>query len=255
MSEAGPVVTNNDNNSNSNGEPRAVDANRGVAWWTEAWALFMRNPVLWFALALILIVGFFALNFIPLLGSVAAALLFPVFIGSWMLAARKVDQGGNLEVGDLFSAFTSDKLTPLIVIGALLMAAMVVVGVVGGMLGFGAMFGMGAAGMHRSAGGAMAMMGAGLLAVMVMFVFGALVSMAVWFAPSLVVFRNTPPVDAVRISFSAVLKNVVPFLAFGVLYIVAAIIASIPFGLGWLVLAPVSLLAGYVSYKDVFGGA
>ena len=49
------------------------------------------------------------------------------------------------------------------------------------------------------------------------------------------------------------LKNVVPFLVFGVIYIVAAIVASIPFGLGWIVLVPVSLLTAYVSYEDVFG--
>jgi uncharacterized membrane protein len=38
-----------------------------------------------------------------------------------------------------------------------------------------------------------------------------------------------------------------------VIYIVASIVASIPFGLGWIVLLPVTLLSVYVSYKDVFG--
>jgi hypothetical protein len=32
-----------------------------------------------------------------------------------------------------------------------------------------------------------------------------------------------------------------------------AVLASIPFGLGWLVLVPVLLLTVYVSYVDVFG--
>jgi uncharacterized membrane protein len=39
-----------------------------------------------------------------------------------------------------------------------------------------------------------------------------------------------------------------------VIYIVASIVASIPFGLGWLVLVPVSLLAAFVSYREVFEG-
>jgi len=30
-------------------------------------------------------------------------------------------------------------------------------------------------------------------------------------------------------------------------------VASIPFGLGWIVLGPVLLLTTYTSYKDVFG--
>jgi uncharacterized membrane protein len=48
------------------------------------------------------------------------------------------------------------------------------------------------------------------------------------------------------------LKNAVPFLLYGVIYIVAAIVASIAFGLGWIVLVPVVLLTQYVSYKDLF---
>jgi hypothetical protein len=39
-------------------EARTVDAGRGVAWWTEAWALFMRSALLWVALTVILVVAF-----------------------------------------------------------------------------------------------------------------------------------------------------------------------------------------------------
>jgi uncharacterized membrane protein len=78
--------------------------------------------------------------------------------------------------------------------------------------------------------------------------------MAIWFAPALVVLRGMAPVDAIKASFAASMKNIVPFVVFGVLYIIAAIVASIPFGLGWIVLVPVLLLTAYVSYQDVFGG-
>jgi uncharacterized membrane protein len=76
--------------------------------------------------------------------------------------------------------------------------------------------------------------------------------MAMWFAPALVVFDNLAPVEAAKASFAASLKNLVPFLLFGVLYIVAAVVASIPFGLGWVVLVPLVGLCAYVSYQDVF---
>jgi len=69
----------------------------------------------------------------------------------------------------------------------------------------------------------------------------------------LVVFRNAQPVDAVLTSALAVVKNWLPFLVYGLIYIVAAIVASIPFGLGWILLVPVVLLTMYVSYRDVFG--
>jgi uncharacterized membrane protein len=39
---------------------------------------------------------------------------------------------------------------------------------------------------------------------------------------------------------------------YGLLGLVYAIVASIPFLLGWLVLAPVFAASVYVSYKDIF---
>jgi uncharacterized membrane protein len=60
-------------------------------------------------------------------------------------------------------------------------------------------------------------------------------------------------VAAVKASFSACFKNLLPLLVFGVVYAVLAIIAVIPLGLGLLLLIPVSLCAGYCSYKDIFG--
>ncbi|MBI5717739.1 MAG: hypothetical protein HZC37_08640 [Burkholderiales bacterium] len=236
------------------GEPRTVDAGRGVAWWGEAWALFTKAAGLWIVLTILLIVIAVVLSFIPLLGGLALALLMPVFIGSLMLAARKVEGGGSLEVGDLFTCFKDDKLTPLLVVGGLLLACVIVISLVVGALGLGALFGVAAGGAAGSAGGIFAALGAGLMALLVGFLLGVLVSMATWFAPPLVVFGNRAPVDAIKASFAASLKNVVPFLLWGLIYIVAAIAASIPFGLGWIVLAPVLLLTVYVSYKDIFGG-
>jgi uncharacterized membrane protein len=231
---------------------RTVDAGRGVNWWSEAWALFMKNPGMWIVLALIMIVILIVLNFIPFLGSLASSLLFPAFAASWLLAARKVEGGGALEVGDLFSGF-KDKLTPLLVLGAVVLVAGVVIALAAGALGFGAVMGMFMGGARHSAGGMMAAFGAGMLALLVALALGALVAMAIWFAPALVVFRNVAPIDALKASFSASLKNIVPFLLFGIVYIVAAIVASIPFGLGWIVLVPVLMLTTYASYKDIFG--
>lgn len=234
-------------------EPRVVDAGRGVGWWGDTWALFTRSAALWVVLGLLLLVILIVLSVIPLLGALVASLLLPVFAGSWMLAARKVEAGGTLEVGDLFSAFRGDKLTPLLVLGALMLGATVLIGLVAGAFGLGATIGMIAGGANHSIGTVLAALGAGLLALLVVLALGTLVTMAVWFAPALVMFRGTPPVDALKASMAASLKNLVPFMLYGMIYIVASIVASIPFGLGWIVLLPVTLLSVYVSYKDAFG--
>jgi uncharacterized membrane protein len=235
-------------------DARMVEAGHGLAWWSEAWALFTKAAGLWIVLGLLLFVVLAVIGLVPLLGALASTLLVPVFMGSWMLAARKVEGGGTLEVGDLFAAFRGDPLKPLLVVGGLLLAALLVMGVVAGALGMGAAMGMLLGGANHSMGAVMAAMGAGMMALLVVLLLGVLAAMATWFAPALVVFRGMAPVDALRASFTASLKNTVPFLLYGVIYIVASVVASIPFGLGWIVLVPVTLLTVYTSYKDVFAG-
>ena len=236
----------------ANAQARTVEPGRGLAWWTEAWALFVRSALLWVALGLILIVGCGVISMVPLLGAVATALLIPPFVGGWMLAARKVHGGGTLEAGDLFSGFQGAQLTPLFVLGALFAAATALTFLVAGVLGAGAAFGMFLGGMQHGGAGMLAGLGVGLLAIFVFFTFGLLATAAMWFAPALVVFRQTAPIDAAKASFAAVFRNWLAFLVFGLIQIALAVVASIPFALGWLVLVPVMMLTAYVSYRDVF---
>jgi uncharacterized membrane protein len=55
-----------------------------------------------------------------------------------------------------------------------------------------------------------------------------------------------------KASFIACLKTIVPFLVYSVIALLLALIASIPFGLGWLVLGPVMAASLYTSYRDIF---
>jgi hypothetical protein len=235
------------------GSGRSVAAGRGVDWWSEAWALFVRAAGMWIVLAILMIIVFTVIGLVPILGGLAMALLFPVIMASWVLTARKVEQGGEIELGDLFVAFRGDKVSALLIIGALLLVFGIAIFAVAGLLGLGAMFGVAAGGADRSIGAALAAVGAGLLALLAVTAISFIAGMALWFAPSLVIFRGTAPVDAMKVSFGACLRNIVPFVIYSLLYIVAAIVASIPFGLGWIVLAPLVMLTLYVSYRDVFG--
>ena len=57
--------------------PRAVDAGRGAAWWSEGWRLFTPAVGPWI---LIVVIGFvlnLILAFIPILGSIASQLAVP----------------------------------------------------------------------------------------------------------------------------------------------------------------------------------
>ena len=236
------------------GAGRTVDSGRGVAWWSESWALFAKNPGMWIVFGLIFLVGFAVLSVIPLIGGLAAAVLAQVIVGGWVLSARKLDSGAAIDVNDLFSVFKGDKLSPLLVLGALAAAGSLLIGIVVVVMGGGAVFGMMAGAGMRSAGGMMASAAFGLLAVLVGLSLGFVLGMALWFPAALVVFRGLAPVDALKASWSASLANVMAFLVYGVIWIVAAVIASIPFMAGWLLLAPLTMLGIYCSYKDIFEG-
>src|SRR5690606_28671393 len=60
---------------------RSLEAGRGLAWWSEAWALFMKNPVRWLLYGAIFLLGSFVLGLIPVLGGLALALLSQVVLG------------------------------------------------------------------------------------------------------------------------------------------------------------------------------
>jgi uncharacterized membrane protein len=76
--------------------------------------------------------------------------------------------------------------------------------------------------------------------------------MAIWFAPALVVLRGVEPLEAMRLSFNGCMRNIVPFLLYGVVGVGLSIVATIPLLLGWLVLGPVTIASLYTSYCDIY---
>ena len=230
---------------------RTVPAENGWKWIVEGWNLFKREPGIWIALIVIFIVISIALAFIPVLGSIASMVLGPVFIAGLVIGCRALDEGGELKIEHLFAGFR-ERFGTLASIGALYLAATVVIalfaGLVTGVKLFALMSGGGASDPEAVLSAAVAI----LLAVLIMAALMVPVFMAIWFAPPLVVFHQLGALDALKASFAGCLKNVVPFLVYGVILLVASIVASIPFGLGWLVLGPVIAASVYTAYRDIY---
>jgi uncharacterized membrane protein len=237
--------------------PATVPSGNGTAWWREGWRLFTASPGVWIAILVLYVVISVLLSFIPVLGSLAATVLAPVFVGGVMIGCRALDRGEALRIEHLFSGF-SDRLAPLMIVGLLYLAASFLIVVIVAVLLFATvgMTGIGALLTHdpMHAGMAtLATLGVGaLLAALLGLLLGIPLMMAVWFAPALVALRNDEPVAASKASFDACLRNVMPMLVYSLLGLVFAIGASIPLGLGWLVLAPVFAASVYASYKDIF---
>lgn len=229
---------------------RGVPAARGWQWIVAGWDYFKRSAGMWIAIVVSLAVIFIVLAMVPILGSLAALVLTPVFTAGLMIGCRAQEEGRDLEIGHVFAGFR-ERFGALASVGLIYLALSIVIALVVGLAT--------GAGMWQLMGGGepdpVAMGAAGLtvlLAFLVMLALMLPVMMAVWFAAPLVVFHGQGPGEAMKTSFVACLKNIVPFLVYGAILLVAGVAASIPFGLGWLVLGPVIAASIYASYRDIF---
>jgi uncharacterized membrane protein len=227
---------------------RAVEAGRGWDWIAVGWELFKKQAGMWIALVLVAFVIFFVLALIPVIGSLATFVLSPVFAAGVLAGSREIDEGRELEIAHLFAGF-KQKFAQLATVGAIYLGAAIVIALVVGLATGASVFAT-LSGHGEAATPAAAL--TILLALLIMLALLLPVVMAVWFAPALVLFHDKGAVDAMKESFSGCLRNIVPFLVYGVVLLVLGLIASIPLGLGWLVLGPVLCTSFYASYKDIY---
>ena len=210
--------------------------------------MFAANPGLWIGLAIVLLVIVLGVQIVPLVGTLAAHLLMPVLGAGLLLVCRKIDEGESVRIDDLFAGFKQNA-GPLVMVGVLYMLAMfaivVIVVVVGGGSVAGGLLSAQPAGLGVIFGGLM-------LSLLLSLALSVPVVMAVWFAPALVFFNNMQPVEALKASFEACMKNVLAFLVYGLIVLVLAFFAALPVGLGFLVLIPVLAGSVYAAYRDVF---
>ena len=232
-------------------EPKAVGADDGWRWYVCGWRLFVKNPGVMVGQFVILLVIAVMLNFVPLIGSLALALITPILAGGWYYSIRQLDEGAVVTVGDIFEGFRNEAWTrPLIILGIMVLVTEILMGVIAvGLLGIDfltdvAALESGLAGLRLGFGG--------LLSLVLMLLLLATLFTALFFAIPLVLFRDIAPIDAMQNSLSTSLQYWLPLLVFGLVYLVAAFFAVIPLGLGLLVLIPVSVCAAFCSYKTIY---
>jgi uncharacterized membrane protein len=226
---------------------RAVGAGQGWAWIAQGWSLFRQQPGTWILILLLAGVLFIVASLIPLVNWIAPSLLVPGLSAGVILGCKALDDGGRLTVGHLFAGYQA-RGSALVLVGVaafvLYLAAMIpMVIVLGGKV------------IALMTGDAQAFSDIGpgfLIAILLTLAISVPVYMSLWFAPALVVLHETPPLAALRQSFFACLRNIVPFLLYGLVMLGLGILAAIPLGLGLLVLMPVFFASAYTSYRDIF---
>jgi hypothetical protein len=232
-------------------EGRGVPAGHGWRWIADAWTFMAPQRGTFIGIVLLYWLLIIVASFIPLLGGIAVTLFSPVISGGIMLGCDAVRRGESLEIGYLFAGFQR-HFGKLVALGAIsfglgILLVVVVVAIVGGSM-FGVLTSGGEPSPEQLAG-----MGLNLvLAVLVALAISIPFYMFLWFAAPLIVLADMDIGTALKSSFSACLKNIVPFLVWGVMILVLAIPATIPIFLGWLLLGPVLLVSVYTGYRDIF---
>ena len=238
--------------------PRRLPAADGIGWWAESWRIFCAAPGIWLVMFVLFIVISVALVMVPIVGSLIHTVLTPVFAGGAMLGCHALARGEPLRVGHLFEGFQQGRLAPLCILGLLWLALVFVMATVMvatiflalGATGLAAIMDFGSAGLDYSG---LASAGVPILVVgLIALGLTLLAAMAYWFAPALVVLNGETPFAALQKSFTASTHNIGAFLLYGIVYIGLAIVASIPVGLGWLVLGPMTVGSCYAGWRTIF---
>lgn len=230
-------------------EGRSVGADRGVSWITEGFRMALGQFGPWVLITIVLFAILVVCGMIPLVGFFSNALL-PVFVGGILIGARRQASGGAIEIGDLFAGF-KEKFGPLVIVGLLTLVVTFVLMLVlfVPIVGF-SLFGAITSGNESAIFAALGAMA--LFAIPLFMLLGAVITACWWLAPALIVFHDVPPVEAMKRSFIATLKNWAPALIYGILGAIALFVGSLLLLIGLLVVMPALTAATYLAYRDIF---
>lgn len=228
---------------------RRVPIGNGAKWLGDAFRLYFQSPWKWIGVLLLFFVISIASAFIPL-SSVLWTVLWPVLCGGLMFAVHSQRQTGFFTIGNMFAGF-GPRFAPLAIVGAVMLVMYPILYVT--ILVF----------VDADVASAMILGGADLdpsrvmnldflLAMLIYLLIALPVGAATYLAPPLVMLHDMKPGEAIKMSFIAAIKNILPSLLFGVLIMLVILVSVIPFALGLLISLPVAMITIYTMYRDIF---
>jgi hypothetical protein len=248
-------------------QARIVETRKGPLWLADGWRLFRAAPLGWLALVFAYWIIMTLASVVPIIGVAAASMAVPAFSVGFMAAARAASRRGPVELGLLFEGFRHHRNNQLI-LGVIYFACLGLLLAATTLVDEGALATWMLTGKRPDEETLQSedFLGALLVAA----VLYAPVLMMFWFAPPLAAWHGIPPIKALFFSFFACLLNWRPFLAYGAVSAVFALVLpllllfvlmlaslkvaamSLVFPL-LLVLLPTLFASFYASYRDIFG--
>ena len=232
---------------------RHVGVGNGVRWIGEGWALFMRRPGLWLAIAILQTILILLVLLVPLLGQVGAHLLMPVLSAGLMVVAHRVQYNEPVSASDAFTGFR-EHAPAVVNVGVWYMLGWMLIVAMGLLLGGGAALSGMAVGMETQyewLGIVISVFGI-VLAITISLLLVLPLVMSVWLAPPLVVFHDIPAMAAMKHSFLASWRSLPAFIVAFFLVALMLLLTALTMGLSLLVVIPVMACSTFAAYNDLF---
>jgi hypothetical protein len=248
-------------------QARIVETRNGALWLLDGWRLFRAAPLGWLALVFAYWIIMTLVSVVPIAGIAAASVMVPAFSVGFMAAARAASRRGPVELGLLFDGFRH-HLKSQLVLGVIYFACLGLLLAATTLADDGALARWMLTG--RRPDDEVLQSDDFLTALVLAALLYAPVLMMFWFAPPLAAWHGIAPVKALFFSFFACLLNWRPFLAYGAVSALFAVVLplllllvltlasfrvaamSLVFPL-LLVLLPTLFASFYASYRDIFG--
>lgn len=233
-----------------------VPASHGLLWIKHGYRLIMRSPLQATSLALTCVLALYLIKLIPVMGPLLFIASVPLVLVGYMRVCRSLEYNEKVEPQAIIAGFQS-RTRQLISLGGMLLLGIITISIIIATLGGAALNAILAdyqthlnsnllfeallapdSGVHTS------------LMVGLVLLFGLVLAMQ--FAPMLVFFDQKTPVEALKISFQALMRNILPYSVYALIFqLLAFALSAIPWGLGLILLLPIALTSVYVSYRDI----
>lgn len=229
-----------------------VAPGRGWQWVQEGFQLFLRSPLQWIIMSLVLTGVMYLLSRLPYVGVPLIYLLSPIPVAGMMVACRHLEAGRELSVNYLLWGFR-EGAAHLVTLGGVFVVAQILIGALVTSLA-------GPEAQQLILSGAVLdpksvpLEAANRLfsAMMVGMMFMVPVALMLWYAPALVVLDGVPATRAMMLSLRACLANVLPTLFYSFAMLLLLMLVVISLGFGVFVWLPVAIASTYRSYTEIF---
>ncbi|PCE33923.1 BPSS1780 family membrane protein [Burkholderia ubonensis] len=199
-----------------------VPAKTGYVWFRQGIWLFRRNPLAFITLFVTYMLAIALVSSVPVIGAVLPPLLIPGMAVGFMAACRDTVAGKHVLptiLVDGFHSYGAVATQRLLVLGAIYVAAMVLVVAAASMVDSGAMLRamVSTASDTGATPDALAAPGT-VVPLLVASLIYVPVSMLFWFAPVLTAWHDIPPVKAMFFSIVSCWRNRGAFVVYGLVW-------------------------------------